>query len=196
MHATRQGLDFKTHQIKWKTRRGPANAGHLDNPATGESLWIDIQKSIVTSPARKHAKVNADWNAYHAADLLKRERHLSYGDELVDYAKTKRQYDNAVATQRWSWSQDSVSEDYIMALISHENGHAIQHNYGLVNKFRDSLARNNVTATDVFKVSEYAATNNNELFAEVTSAIAQGRQSELPVNVLKAYNETISTIPR
>jgi len=198
MHATRQGHDFKTEVIQWKPAKGGGRgtAKHVYSRETGDSLRLEIQKTAVTSSAKQHAKMNTRWEQYHATDLAKKAKTLSYGDELYDYDKAKRAFANTSVTPRWSWSQDAKPDDYIMSLIAHENGHAIEMKYKLAGKFDDALLKNNVARIDAFKVSEYAASHNDELFAEITSAIAQGRQNELPANVLKAYNETISTIVR
>lgn len=97
-------------------------------------------------------------------------------------------------TKRWSFSSDPAAPDTIGVRASHEAGHTLYYTRRLEEKWQRALARHNVTAGDRYAVSEYGASSDSELWAEVTAAVHWGYARSLPPNVHKAYQEVIDGI--
>ena len=57
----------------------------------------------------------------------------------------------------------------------------------VIDRWKKGLTKFNVTRLDHLRVSDYAASKIEELFAEVTSLVAQERIDDIPENVLNAY---------
>jgi phage gp29-like protein len=123
------------------------------------------------------------------------------------------------AIKRWTFAEDTGSASgYRKAVAAHEAGHAIYYQgkvygssgdhvstafesalaqqYGLSDTVnaRRSLAGSDEFQVDQYRVSEYAATNTSELWAEVTAAKAVGMESEVPPQILAAYDEVRAKI--
>lgn len=84
--------------------------------------------------------------------------------------------------------------DAIYAVMAHEAGHTIFRTYNFPAKWNIALRENGVNYSDHALVSHYAGFNESELFSEVTSLLAQGREAEVPSGILRAYNQVIETI--
>lgn len=97
-------------------------------------------------------------------------------------------------TKRWSFSSDPTAPDTIGVRASHEAGHTLYYTRRLEEKWKRALARHDVTAVDRYAVSEYGASSDSELWAEVTAAVHWGYARSLPSNVYKAYQEVIDGI--
>ena len=114
------------------------------------------------------------------------------------------------ATQRFASISDQ--EDHAASLMNmaiHEGAHAMYYRGSIegrpedrdpsllsgapvAQEFIGRLQDNGVSKIDKLRVSEYAASNDAELFAEVTVFDKTGRRDEVPENVLRAYDETVS----
>lgn len=86
------------------------------------------------------------------------------------------------------------AEDVIFSIMAHEAGHTVFRGHGLAMPWHFALKANNVNYGDHALVSHYAGYNESELFSEVTSLLAQGREAEVPPGILNAYNQVISLI--
>ncbi len=86
------------------------------------------------------------------------------------------------------------AQDYIFAVMTHEAGHTLFRHKNLYMAWHFALKDNGVTYGDHALVSHYAAHNESELFSEVTSLLAQGREAEVPKGILNAYNQVIELI--
>ena len=96
------------------------------------------------------------------------------------------------ASSRWSVS--TTAPDPVFATVAHEAGHAVFVQNGLNLSWAGALNKFKVTKIDMLRVSEYAASNPDELFAEITSLLAMGYESQVPERLLKAYKQTVDTI--
>jgi hypothetical protein len=86
----------------------------------------------------------------------------------------------------------TVAPDRVTSTAIHEAWHAVDHHKKLNGKWQQALKRNNVTLADKYKVSEYAASKDAELFAETGTAIEL--KIKIPANVKKAFEETIEGV--
>jgi len=132
----------------------------------------------------------------HAYFLKRQERSIARVSERLkrggDVPKYVRELKELKTAFRFTVS--STSPDPLFATTAHEAGHAIMFAKGLMPAWARALDKYKVTKIDKLKVSEYAASDLDELFAEVTSLLAQGFESQVPVNILDAYKSTIDTI--
>ena len=95
------------------------------------------------------------------------------------------------------WSHGSIASDPVYSVVTHEAGHAIYfQGKGIPQRWDHLLHVNKVSKNDWYGVSEYAATNKEELFAEVTAFMAAGQENLLPANIVKAYIETLRDYAR
>jgi SPP1 gp7 family putative phage head morphogenesis protein len=97
-------------------------------------------------------------------------------------------------TKRWTISSDPANLDQsVFATATHESYHAVYTRNNLFKLFESNLEKNNVTILDRLAVSENGFSSSSELFAEIGAGI-ETKISGLPENIVKAFNETLSTI--
>jgi len=95
------------------------------------------------------------------------------------------------------WTHSHISNDPIFSTTAHEAGHAIFfQGKGVAERWRERLTANNVRRVDWYKVSEYAGTDEDELFAEVTAFFASGDEQLVPTSIRSAYVETLQNYER
>ena len=102
----------------------------------------------------------------------------------------KNKIENIERTHRWDISLDSI--DPLRSLAIHECYHALYFNRDLSSKWKQLLIDNDVDIGSKCEISEYAATNDSELFAEVGCAIEN--DFKIPDNIYSAFKETIGEI--
>lgn len=72
---------------------------------------------------------------------------------------------------------------------AYESGHVVYFSNRAVElTWRSELLALRVTPIDMARVSKHGATKTEELFAKVTVLVADGRCSEVPERILKAYD--------
>lgn len=195
-YVTRANYDFKTGKLAYLPRKHANHtpAAHQSQRFTGDSKALYFKKTMLSSPNKAHRSEMTAWAQVQPNNISRLRAQISdpANANIKSYLEDKLR--KAEVASRWSMSGSAKEGDYLFAVASHENGHAIMSKYGLTEKWNTSLVANQVDVLDLYRVSEYAATNNSELFAEVTSAVAQGRSSDVPKNILAAYRETIGSI--
>ncbi len=95
----------------------------------------------------------------------------------------------AGANNKWVVSEFDIAEE-LFSTAAHEAAHASYYQGGMHTpwtKFYRELDAKPWGRNTMFRVSEYAATNPQELFAETTALIAMGRQTDVPEVILKAW---------
>jgi hypothetical protein len=196
LDATRANYDFKTGKLAYLPRKhaNHAAAAHQAQMFTGESKALYYKKTMLKNPDKAHTRELTAWTQVRPSNLNRLKTQIEDPAYVNIKSFLEEKLRRAEVTSRWSMSQSAKEGDYLFSITAHENGHAIMSKYQLDAKWKASLTANQVDILDLYRVSEYAATNNSELFAEVTSAIAQGRSSEIPRNILAAYRDTIGSI--
>ena len=194
-HKTRSMYDFKTISFgKLPESESKHLLGqHIGDPQLGRSVEILFKDRVLKNPAVESKVAKAKWTKQYNKNLARAERSLESarkrGDSSIKYFQ--EEVDILKATKRFGFAQDCPADEFLFALTAHENGHAIQIEGELIKLFDDMVVSNKVSRIDMYRVSEYAATSNAELFAEVTAAKALGRSADIPSNVLKAYDDTV-----
>lgn len=107
----------------------------------------------------------------------------------------ERQTDRALAAmadetlQRISetlrWTADSDASRPLFTIAAHEATHILDYILGMNGRRAMPSAR----SSRAWKVSEYAASEPGELFAEVGAMVASGRSAEVPEDILRAFME-------
>ena len=102
-----------------------------------------------------------------------------------------------------SWSVVGTSERPLFSTVAHESGHALLSSYGekyagdatWMRLLRDKY---NIRAGSpkMYQISEYAASETEELFAEITALVADGRSALVPDDLMAAYNEMLGLIAK
>jgi len=106
------------------------------------------------------------------------------------------------STKRFNTADDVVGLARIESVTIHELGHAVD----FANEFTDGevtnagslfgkhLKANRVKEIDIKTVSQYAAVNQKELFAETFTLYNTGKKSQIPKNLLKAFESTLNEV--
>lgn len=131
--------------------------------------------------------------------VLKNEREGFANYSQANHDRWRKYADEAKARKRWTVSDNLIREDQILesieATIAHEYGHVVMFQAKNGQYFRDAwknaLNKHGVTRKDRIAMSEYAATNDDELFAEAFSAWAMGRREWIPDSVFRALDESM-----
>jgi hypothetical protein len=129
---------------------------------------------------------------YHKLYLIRRNNAIKDYEKVINPSSfEKYKLKELKATKRFSVST-SAGERQLEATVRHEGWHAVYFRKNLRDPFIKNLKEQNVTRLDMLRVSEYAADDGEELFAEIGAAIDLG--IEIPENLKKAFEETIKTI--
>lgn len=178
------------------TNRGRVAAGEyrmsqrLDGTVTSDRLFL--RRSWVEGPA---AQAHREREAFRAAQV-RAEEALATGRLTARGERAARQ---TIDAPRWTATEDAA--DPVFALTAHEAGHTLMFRYGRrfsegQSAWTSALGRAGVAPSSHRRVSEYAASSTDELFAEVVSMVAQGRRGEVPADILAAYDDMIGLIHR
>lgn len=171
---------------------GGTVAEFLDDP-NGEG-WV----------MRFHPEYLADAVGNRAASqrqfLARRDKFLASleAGDLDDLPETviAQNLERVRTTTRFSVA--GTSDNPIFSTAAHEAGHAIMRMPGrggaLVGDWRMVLERRAITPKMRWQISEYAATDVEELWAEIVALVAEGRRSELPTELAGAYNDMLNII--
>ena len=180
----RFGLEFKT--LRWTN--DPGTAGYFNSSGVQQ---MGLGRSMVAASFREPGYNIADFLSGKDARVEKLKELLkSADDEHKDLIR--QQIVRELIAFRHGVSDDA--EDIIFAVIAHEAGHTVFRNRNLAMSWHFALKENGVNYSDHALVSHYAGYNESELFSEVTSLLAQGREAEVPSGILNAYNEVIGLI--
>jgi hypothetical protein len=183
MHVVlgRFGLEFKT--LRWTNEPGVGgffNSSELQQMALGRSIvtasFREPGYNIPNFMAGKEGRISELKQLLRAAP----EEHK----DLI-----RQQLVRELMAFRHGVSDDA--NDVIFAVMAHEAGHTLFRAKGLAMPWHFALKANGVNYADHALVSHYAAFNESELFSEVTSLLAQGREGEIPSGILSAYNQVV-----
>jgi len=180
----RFGLDFKT--LRWTNNQGVGGfyaSGHVKQMALGRMMVLDAERA-----PGYHIEQFLSGKDGRIAEL--KELLTSAADEHKDLVR--QQLVRELMAFRHGVNDDS--QDVIFAVMAHEAGHTLFRTHNLPMPWYFALKANGVNYGDHALVSHYAAFNESELFSEVTSLLAQGREGEVPSGILNAYNEVIALI--
>lgn len=131
--------------------------------------------------------------------ILRNEREGFANYSQKEHERWRKFADEATARKRWTVSDNLIRDGKIMesieATIAHEYGHVVMFQAKNGEYFRDAwkraLGKHGVTRKDRLSLSEYGASNDDELFAEAFSAWAMGYREWIPDNVFNALDEVM-----
>jgi hypothetical protein len=159
----------------------------------GDVRWdsIEFSKTYVNNPIASAAKAERGFAHSITRAKAQQEATLKHWagrtmpkEVLESFNRTQLYIDNA---KQWTVAARSASPLRTTAI--HESYHAVYYQKNLAQKWSESLKKNKVTKADKYKVSEYAASKDKELFAEVGAAIDTG--VSIPSNVKAAFESTV-----
>ena len=190
--------EVKVNSIGWSTpddryMYGSADAAYVPATRGGSLPRIFFDKDVILDviswldETDKKFNSRKNLNIEYYTDMIK--LHTQYGDaeRLVMY---KEKLNNINSCSRLFVNQSE--KDKIKGLVIHECYHAIDVQLNLKNIFSDQLEKYGVTDKDKMQVSDYAASKDTELWAEVGSAVQSG--VDIPDSVRKAFDATMETI--
>jgi hypothetical protein len=179
------GVKLDRLVVESTSKRGHrAEGGLIDG-----KLTIKVSPTIGKTPqaARSRAqKDHATFTRRRAEELEKLEKRAASSRGMARVAGPR--IEELRATERFS--VDTVAADPVRAVVAHEAAHVLQSHYG-----RDVFNRiwseesSAIDRLDRRRVSEYAATNDSELWAEITAALDAGLS--VPSAVREAYERTM-----
>jgi hypothetical protein len=175
-------------QIKKSRSLGVAGRDFENNP-----LYIRIQKTFAKNSLKEQKTTDINFSKSRDYRIRKFQKILSEGtrpQQLLD--KTKLNLEILQNTQRWAVYQNGSRPLYKAAV--HEAFHTVDYKYGLRDLFAKELTKQNINRNDWYKVSEYGGSTIGELWAETATAVHTGL--DIPIEFLKAFNETIKKIPK
>jgi hypothetical protein len=151
---------------------------------------------------KANASLTAErWATKMSQELAAIDRRLadaSYPDFLREKAIKRKELLRGI--KRWTANQDA--DRPLMTLISHETGHGLMYlgtdkaGFTIREAWEKALsyahheARKAGKNLNALGVSEYGASSDAELWAEITAMIASGRRHLIPTELLKIY-ETV-----
>lgn len=159
------------------------------NPGVNDTIEFNPEYAAKALEKAKHS------NSVHTARTTAEAARLTALLEDPTLTKSQRttirgKLNQVQAAKRWSWS--SQSEDPLYTTAAHEAGHALYFSSPRIEQtWRRELKALKVSRVDMLTVSEYAGTNVDELWAEVTAAIALGRRTEIPAKIRTAYDAAL-----
>lgn len=202
-------LGVKVRAIEWNQRRARAMAVY-SKPYSGGIGAIRFQKTHTKTHSEKRIQAEYDrWEGkkdQRVADSekrLERAKEQSPNPKIHESLQTRVEYEKA--TDRYTVR----SKDHLFDNAAHEAGHAVYYQGRIDSGKKDfgsgkpifrsvdaiwhqELKDRNVEMVDRYAVSDYAATNNSELFAEVTVAVHTDQEHIVPDNVLAAYKAVMA----
>ena len=190
--------DVKINSVGWSTPDdemlyGTPDAAYLPPTRGNPNTRIIVRKEVATDiaawsgRAEEKFDIRKEVNIDYFHDMIK--GYGGWGDpkQAEEYEEKLK---NINACSRLFVAL--VQEDKLKAIIVHECYHAIDVQMKLENIFLDQLKSMGVTKLDEMMVSDYAASKETELWAEVGSAIDSG--VDIPDSVRRAFENTMGTI--
>jgi len=153
--------------------------------------FVDLRKSFYENP-EKYKKQNIDgFKSRNGREIKSQEIFIENlkKSSVSNAEKTILQAERKIEMLKEtpSWTIMERTNNPLAAVVSHESGHAIYYYHKLESKWIDALVK--YKANKHYLISEYAAKNYSELFAEVCSAIEHN--IKIPNNFIQAFNETV-----
>ena len=156
------------------------------------ALYIRIQKTFSKNSLKEQKLTGINFNKSKEDRIRKFQKILAEGtrpQQLLD--RTRLNLEALQSTKRWAIYEDGSKPLY--KVVVHEAFHSVDYKYGLRDIFQKELKKQNVSRNDWYKVSEYGGSEIGELWTETATAIHTG--TKIPIEFVKAFNETIKTIP-
>ena len=176
--------DIKVDVLEYQVKKS-RSFGRAITPMRGRDgvTSIQIQKSFLNNPIPKVEKSRIAFTTNKANAKGLSERILKRENTGAVYKdQVRKRLDILNSTERWGVYQSS--DDPIRSVIVHEA-------YHMVDRIKDleKLDFRTLPIKDIYNVSEYAASNSAELFAEIGSAITRG--VEIPQSMIDAFNNVM-----
>jgi hypothetical protein len=196
MSAVMVPFGIKVNQITWSQGGKSYYAAYIRPRIGFEPGGNDrmvFQRSYVTRHKAIEAEITRNFTQRREREIRRLESLLAPNLSPSMRAEVEEQLQAIRGTTRWGVS--ATAPDPLFSVAAHEAGHRIYFQRPEIDRtFVESLNRFNVTPGDAGRVSEYAKTNARELFAEVAALIATERRSEVPENILKAYDAAVKQV--
>lgn len=188
----------KVDVIEWSTpddryRYGIVDAAYVPKTRDGDPPRVFFNKDVIldasswSDNASKKFDVRKGVNIEYYTDMI--AMHTRYEDP-ERLAELKEKLKNVEDCSRLFVVQSE--SDKVKGLVCHECYHAIDDQLNGEKIFSDQLEKMGVTEYDKMMISDYAASKDTELWAEVGSAIQFG--IDIPDSVRKAFDATMEAI--
>lgn len=161
----------------------------VEDESIKQGVSIEFKKTFLKNPVsytKKQAETFQKSIEYRKSEI---EKFLKIPNLPKDVIQRRLDALEEINTYK-SWAVMERSNRPLYSVAVHENGHVLYNVKNLNNRWRDNLKRNNVQAIDKRLVSEYGASDIEELFCETLSAYKSDVQ--IPDNIKKALLETIN----
>ena len=146
---------------------------------------IEQDKKLVQNKKQKRMKTIEE-NIKTISEDLKNTKSQKTTEELKYMLKeNENDLEGLKNAVRWTTTQDA--KDPLENVMIHEAYHAVFAHKKLQGKWNDNIK--NIDKNERFKVSEYAASDNEELFAETGAAIEA--KITIPESIKRAFEETL-----
>ena len=153
---------------------------------------IQLQKSFVRDPLGRARAQTTAFNELKQKEMTRLQKSIADPKRAMILEMNQAKLKKWEGSIRWSTIEDAV--DPLQAAASHEAGHAIlQSDWNGRTLWESALSRHKANS-GWHEVSHYAATSSDELFAEVTALIADGRRGAVPGKILSAYDEVATVL--
>lgn len=168
----RHGVTINRFELDPTSKRSLARFRHYGPRDAGE---IQVKRVVANAKtvATRAAKARAIYEEVRFRAIRDRRRQI--GDETRPLPLRERalaELEKVEAATRWTvWEHSSRPA---FSIVAHEAAHALEHNLGLGNAWRDALVARDVTLLERFSVSEYGASSSSELFAEAVALRLEG----------------------
>ncbi len=196
MQAVMGPLGSRVGLLRW-TPRGANAFGQYVRQRYGHEPGgndrMEFQRGYVTRHRAIEAGIEKQHNLNRERSIRQLTRAIEYEQSPSAKAALQLKLEEVNVTVRWGVS--GSAPDPLFSVAAHEAGHRIYFQRPEVDQvFNDRLRIEKVSRIDIGRVSEYANSNRFELFAEVTALIATGRRTEVPKNILKAYDAAMERL--
>jgi len=178
----------KLNSVGWQVdRRRSLGVAHFGGQ------FIRFQKTGTKTIYSKALKEDKWYNERRLALIAKTKQSIEDSRRAGIIEFNKQKLKNLKSATRWSiYTQ---ADDPMKTIALHEGFHNVYGINKLEDRFLVALKKHNVVDKNKwFEVSEYAATNVAELFAEIGSAIESN--INIPQKFINAFNDTIKGIKK
>lgn len=159
--------------------------------------YIKFAPGYAKTPAvalrkEKEARVRFLNNKQEKIELLSKQMNSGNLDSATK-AKFQEKIDEIKMSKRFGVSEDMRVKDPIRSVAMHEAAHTLYFVKKLKLSWARSLSKHRVTRKDMLTVSDYAASDIDELFAETLAAVFEGFD-DIAANLRSAFDEVLNEI--
>ena len=188
--------DVQVHSIGWSTvddkyDYGPVDGAYIPKSKSGNPARIFFNKEAVLNSSSwiegigKKFNIRKDINIEYCTDMV-----AMYDKDTERLAEYKERLRSTEVCSRLFVVQSAP--DKIKSLVCHEAHHAIDVQLKSEKIFSDQLEKMGVTEYDKMQISDYAASDDRELWAEVGAGMNFGLK--IPDSIRKAFDATMEAI--